>query len=235
MQHIQLPNNMTSHKELDPKDLLVYVTIRKHLNKDSKECYPSLACISKECEYSIPAIRKSIKVLLDKKYITIRKEGRKNVYRFSPYKNFEMFSYEFFEKKDIAANEKAYIIASQQFMIKDVEGLGKMSFTNDKLGELLNISPKTISRLDKSLEEKGYLTIVKTNKKNLETGIFINEKFFKLDELGQSIIWTLQKHEEDIEEIKNETKDIKILLSEIERLKRRVNYLEGKDNTEIII
>lgn len=146
-----------------------------------------------------------------------------------------MFSYEFFEKKDIAANEKAYIIASQQFMIKDVEGLGKMSFTNDKLGELLNISPKTISRLDKSLEEKGYLTIVKTNKKNLETGIFINEKFFKLDELGQSIIWTLQKHEEDIEEIKNETKDIKILLSEIERLKRRINDLEEKDNTEIII
>lgn len=99
MRHIQLPNNMTSHKELDPKDLLVYVTIRSHLNKDSKECYPSLACISKECEYSIPAIRKSIKVLLDKKYITIRKEGRKNVYRLVLIKILKCLAMNFLKRK----------------------------------------------------------------------------------------------------------------------------------------
>ena len=34
-QHVQLPNNMTKSGELSPKDLLVYVTIKSFMNKDS--------------------------------------------------------------------------------------------------------------------------------------------------------------------------------------------------------
>lgn len=236
-QHVQLPNNMIKKDGLEPRDLLVYAVLKKYMNNESKECFPSLETLSKESGYSINTIRNSIKLLQANNYISIRKEGRKNIYRFNPYKNFEPFSYDFLEF-DLDPNEKAYILASQQFMIKDQDGIGKTTYSNETLSEKLNISSRTITRLDNSLVEKGYLNIVKTKAKDPETGLFINEKFFHLDELGQAIIWTLQKHDEEIEELKETTssnsKDLKIVLrendslkKEMEELKRRLNRLEN--------
>lgn len=219
-QHIQLPNNMLNNG-LEPKDLLIYVVIKSHMNKETKECFPALSTISKESGYSINTIRNTILSLQKNNYIKIRREGRKNIYKFNPHKNFEPFSYDFLEC-DLESNEKAYILASQQFLIKDEKGLGKTSYSNEEMSEKLNISARTISRLDDSLMKKGYLNIVKTQLKDSVTGLFINQKFFHLDELGQSIIWTLQKHEEEIDKLRNETKfnskDIKILLSRINEI-----------------
>ena len=62
-QHVQLPNNMTKSGELSPKDLLVYVTIKRHLNSTTKECFPSLDTIVKESGISKPTVRKSIELL----------------------------------------------------------------------------------------------------------------------------------------------------------------------------
>lgn len=223
-QHVQLPNDMIKENGLMPRDLLVYSVIKKYMNNKTKECFPSLSTISKDSGYSINTVRKSIDLLKENDYISIRKEGRKNIYKFNPHKYFEPFSYEFLDL-DLAPDEKAYILASQQFLIKDTQGFGKTSYTNDELSEKLNISTWVISKLDKSLVEKGYLDIVKTDKKDLNTGIYINEKFFHLDELGQSIIWTLQKHSEDIQELKetahSNSKDLKIVLKENKEIKQR--------------
>lgn len=231
--HIQLPNNMIKKDGLEPKDLLIYMSIKTHMGYESKECYPSLATISKNSGYSINTIRKSIEVLVENKYISIRKEGRKNVYKFNPYKNFEPFSDEFLESDKLETNEKAYMIAAQQFLIKDQKGIGKTTYSNEELADKLNISSKTISRMDKSLEKKGFLNIIKTNKKDPITGLFLNEKFFHLDELGQAVIWTLQKHENDIESLKEKTEstasDLKIVLRENEMLKKRLDLLENKN------
>lgn len=233
--HVQLPNNMTTHEELSPKDLLVYVTLKRHLNKDTKECFPSLECLSKESGYSIPPIRKSIEVLKINGYIKVRKEGRKHIYSFNPYKSFEPFSYEFLDYENLSANEKAYLISSQQYMYKDTKGFGKISYSNEQLGELLNVSSRTISRLDKSLENKGFLTIVKTSAKNPETGLMINEKFFKLDELGQAIIWALQKHEEDIQELKiaaeANSRELKIMAKRLDEIQRESVKNESEEYT----
>ena len=109
--HVQLPNDMTQKSDLEPNDLLVYVTLKRHMNKDSKECFPSLQLLSKECGFSIPTIRKSIALLTKSSYIKVRKEGRKNVYNFNKYKNFETFSYDFLDQEGAEPNEKAYVIA----------------------------------------------------------------------------------------------------------------------------
>lgn len=236
-QHVQLPNNMIKENGLEPRDLLVYAILKKYMNNETKECFPSLQTLSKESGYSINTVRKSIKLLQINSYISIRKEGRRNIYKFNPHKNFEPFSYDFLEF-DLDSNEKAYILASQQFMIKDQNGVGKTTYSNEVLSEKLNISSRTITRLDNSLIQKGYLNIVKTRSKDSETGLFINEKFFHLDELGQAIIWTLQKHDKDIEELKETTnsnsKDLKIVLrendslkKEMEELKKRLSKLEN--------
>ena len=74
----------------------------------------------------------------------------------------------------------------------------------------------TIRKCDKELENKNYLTILKNEIRDLETGCFTNTKIFKLGELGQAIIWTLKNHEdrinentENIEDLKNNYIDIK--------------------------
>lgn len=229
-QHVQLPNNMTKNKEIAPKDLLVYLAIKSHINKDTKECFPSLKHISDDCGYSIPSVRKSISVLEKLEYLKIRKEGRKQIYRFGGYKNFEPFSYTFLENKKIETNEKSYLIALQQIMIKDSKGFGKISYSDEKIADMLNLSSKTVGRINKSLEEKGFLTLVKTNKKDLETGIFINEKFYHLDELGQSIIWSLNKHEKEIKDLQESVnKDNKILITAINSLQK-----DKKDQDKVL-
>lgn len=224
-QHTQVPNDMTKHLNLEMRDMHVYATIKRHMNKNTKECFPSLACLAKESGYSIPTIQKSITILKDLEYIQVRRDGRKNVYSFNSYKTFEAFSTDFLDNENITTGEKALIISTQQFMYKDQEGVGKISYSDKELAQILNTSEKTISRLNKGLVEKGFLTIVKTNAKDSDTGIMFSEKFFRLNELGQEIIWTLQRHEDDINELKENTeansKDLKIVLKELDALRKR--------------
>lgn len=243
-QHIQLPNDMTKKGNLKPKDLLIYVCIKKFMNKNTKEAFPALTTLADLSGISVPTIRKSIKLLEKNKYITIRKEGRKNIYKFNPYKNFEPFSYNFLEKKDLDTNEKAIIIASQQKMFKDVQGYGKITISDSKLAEEFNISYRTLMRVNKSLEAKGYLDIIKTSKKDKMTGLYINEKLYHLNDLEQAIVFTLQKHEDRLEghdkEIKEHDKEIKTMKYQLDMVVKENQWLKKeltkkRSNNNIII
>ena len=232
-QHVQLPNDMT--KILTPQDLLVYVSIKRFMNNETKEAFPSLQTIAGLCGASIPTIRKCIKNLEEGGYIEIIKQGRSQIYKFIRYDQFEPFSYKFLDKKDLTFTEKAYQLAAQQYQFKE-NGIGKISISNKELSEKINMSESTISRCNKSLESKGYLDIIKAKKQG--SGITINEKFFHLDELGQAIVFTLQNHEnrinkntEDIESLK---KDIKIILRENQELKAKLEEIENKNKSFIL-
>lgn len=223
-QHVQLPNDMTMCNNVIPRDLLIYASIKRYMNKETKEAFPSLATLSKVSGCSVNVIRSTIENLVKLDYISIRKEGRKNIYLFNSYKEFEPFSYDFLDKEDLTWQEKAYIIASQQFMFKE-NGEGKISYNNREMAEKLNISEKSVSRYNDALERKNYLSIIQTNAK--KDGVIINEKFFHLDELGQAVVFILQDHDKkinentkDIEELK---KDMKILMRENEELKNKFN------------
>lgn len=232
-QHVQLPNNMTINEELNPKDLLVYVTIKKYMNKESKSCFPSLALIVEKSGVSKPTVLKAITKLKNLNYIKVEKIGRNNLYIFNSYKNFEPFSYDFLDKKDITTEEKALIIAEQQFMFKDQKGFGKISYSDMELSGKINMSYGSIVKHHKALEKKGYLTTIKTSAKDSISGLQINEKIFHLDELGQAIIWTLQKHEDAINDLKEQTdntsRDMKIVLKELDELKKKVEIIEAKN------
>lgn len=222
-QHVQLPNNMGSDG-LTANDLLVYVSIKRHMNNITKECFPSQTLISQHSGLSKPTIQKSITQLKNNGYLDVRKNGRKNVYRFNSYRNFEPFSYDFLDNENLSSGEKAYIMITQQYMFKDEKGLGKISYNNLELGKKINMSHDTIERYDKGLERKGYMTLLKTNKRSIdEGGIVINEKFFHLDELGQAIVWTLQNHEERIESTEKTTQ---LILKEMEEMKQRDKALQ---------
>lgn len=223
-QHVQLPNDMTMCNNVIPRDLLIYASIKRYMNKETKEAFPSLATLSNVSGCSVNVIRSTIENLVKLDYISIRKEGRKNIYLFNSYKEFEPFSYDFLDKEDLTWQEKAYIIASQQFMFKE-NGEGKISYNNKEMAEKLNISEQSVCRYNNALERKNYLSIIQTNAK--KDGVMINEKFFHLDELGQAVVFILQDHDQkinentkDIEELK---KDMKILMRENEELKNKFN------------
>lgn len=224
--HVQLPNNMTTNSGLTPQDLLVYVSIKRFMNKDTKEAFPSLATISQKCGASIPTIRKCISRLVEEEYISIRKQGRSHIYTFNSYKNFEPFSYEFLDKEDLSFTEKAYLITSQQYMLKE-NGEGRISLTSKDLAQKLNISESTIKRCDKSLEKKDYMHIIKGNRIDSTTGIRINDKFFHLNELEQAIVFTLQNHED---RITNNESEVKRLRQELADLKKQLT-----NNGDIVI
>ena len=38
-QHVQLPNNMTLETILTPQDLLVYISIKRYMNNETKEAF----------------------------------------------------------------------------------------------------------------------------------------------------------------------------------------------------
>jgi DNA-binding transcriptional regulator YhcF (GntR family) len=167
--HVQVPNDMTIAHTISPKDLLIYTAIKRYANKDGIS-YPSLKRISEDSGAAINTIRKSISLLEKEGYIEIDKSKKNNIYHCKKYDNFEPFSYEFLDKKDLSFTDKAYYIASQQYMIKD-NNEGKISFTNKELAKVINTSESTISRCNKNLQDKGYLTILDTKMKDLETAL----------------------------------------------------------------
>ena len=230
-QHIQMPNNMTVTKELEPRDLLVYVAIKRYMNGETKQAYPSTNLIAKVTGYSRPTVDKSIRKLEETGYINVEKRPRmSSIYTFNDYKTFEPFSYEFLDKEDITANEKAWLLVSQQYSRKDVEGFGIISYSTRELSDMTNMSKDTINRCIKGLENKGYLTL--SDQKRREDGGLVQTKITNLNELGQAIIWKLKDHDEQIQ--KN-TDDIEALKRQVEILSKALKERMSNDRDEFKI
>lgn len=235
--HTQVPNGM-SDKELTMKDQLIYLVIKSHDNPQSG-CFPSLKTIAFESGISIPTVRKSIERLEKAKYITVTKVGRKQYYKFSKYKKFEPFSDEFIKRKDITPTTKAFIVATQQCMFKDVEGLGKMSLTNEAVSKIINMSEDTVRRCNNELELKGFMTTVKNNNRDLESGCKTDTKLYNLQKLGQMIVWKLKEHEdrinkntEDIEKLNKKLEDQQNTIAKQQKL---IEALMRKEKKTFII
>ena len=216
-QHVQLPNNLININPITPKDLVIYLAIRRFLNGKTGECFPSLATISKKAGAAINTVRKSIDTLERTGYLVATRIGKYTYYKFPRDKTFEPFSFDFLDKEDLTFSEKAYLIASQQFMFKE-NGEGKIGYSNKELSEKINMSEKTISRINQSLVKKEYLTINKTSKINPTTGLQIQEKFYHLNKLQQAIVFALTNHEERIQENTNDIEALKKRIAELEAL-----------------
>lgn len=218
--HTQVPNDM-SKDGLTPKEQLIYAILHLHNNKDN-ECYPSLQTIAEESTLSVPTVRECIKRLIDAEYISVQKKNRRNYYYFKKYINFEPFSKEFLLRKDITPLTKSYLIAIQKLMYKDVEGVGKLSYSNAELSKRINMPESSIWKSNKELENKNFLVSVDNKLKDVDTGFSTKTKIYKLKQLGQEIIWKLTEHEERIE--KN-SEDIAILTKKLEEQQKLIDKL----------
>jgi Mn-dependent DtxR family transcriptional regulator len=226
-QHVQVPNDMTEQNiYLKPGDILIYATIKRHMDKDTKTCYPSLDTISRESGASINTVRASIQNLVNAEYIEVTPKGRGKLYRFLKWDKFEPFSYDFLDNKNLTFKEKAYILATQQYMFKKEETQdGVVTYNNIELSKRLNISPSTVSRLDSALQAKQVLNINTLALKDPETGLPIKEKVFHLSKIEQAIVFILGNHEERLRDTENK---VETNTNEIDLLKKRIAELEKK-------
>lgn len=217
--HSQVPNDMAKDG-VSPREQLVYAVLHSYDNPEHK-VFPSLDKLAERSQLSVPTIRASLKILEDAGYIKIEKIGRKNYYTFSKYLNFEPFSDEFLDNKDITPTTKAYLVAAQQFMYKDVEGLGKLSYSNRVMSEHINMPESSIRKCNKELEKKNYLTVIK----NASLG---DTKIFNLNDLGQAIIWALQNHEERITQNTEKVADLEKRMEVLEKQLKSKDELLAK-------
>ena len=191
--------NNQNVSNLTPQDKLIYLAIRRYMNKDNMEAFPSYARLTQDIGASSKTLKKCIDNLVSEGYITTFKRGRSIVYKFNNKKQFEPFSYEFLDNKNLSFTEKSYIVASQQHMFKDkYSEEGIIVYQNKELAKLINMSESTISRCNHSLKEKNYLGDRPINSKQLELKTQIHyfdndgeidgdKKIFSVDNKGDFI------------------------------------------------
>jgi DNA-binding Lrp family transcriptional regulator len=225
---------MCKEHNLDPTDVYVYSYLKTYMNKDTYEAFPSMETLAKDAGVSKTTVNKAIKNLVANGDISVRKEGRKNVYKFNPSsKNFEMFTYKFMRDVDLTSQQRIYIILTQQYMYKDEEGFGKLTYSNQELSDEIGLSASTIYRRNKELEDKGILQVIDTDKKDPETGVPIQLKLFDLSKIAQDVLFIKKKLEEHDKEIKENSKTIKFLSNEVEKLKAELKQLKGDSKLQM--
>lgn len=227
-QFIIMLNDLT--KELGLVTSGVYMMLRKHMNNETKQCFPSLELLSQETGLAVRHVRNHLKKLQDGGYIKITKENRHNVYTFiKTTKNFEPASIKFLESDEYTLQEKMAILGQQQEMIKDASGTGTIWRTDCQRAELLNTSIHTLKKIDASLEKKGVMSLALPIK-NSQTGLLINGHIFNLSLVEQAIACQVIKNTEDISEHENRLNNIEkdyVKKSDIEKYIKE--YLHQKN------
>lgn len=160
--HVQVPDPVKKTK-LKPFDKLVYANLRKYMNKDTYECFPTIRRIASECGCTEKRVTNSIERLIEAGDIEkIKRIGRSNIYKFNKLsKNFEMFTNDFLDQKNTTPEEKAYLIGLQSQTYKD-GGFAMTVKSNEEIADALNIDARSVQRYNKSLKEKQIIVEMKT-------------------------------------------------------------------------
>lgn len=232
IKHVQLPTVAVRIKKLRPSEILTYVTIRRYMNKDTKECNPSQETIANKAGISKPSVGKAIKVLVANNLIKVRKvpnpngkQGVITIYTFleANEDGFEMFSFDFLDRDDLTPQEKAAICLQQSFMIKDpIKKEGNIYYSEKRMTQELGVSQQWLNKQNKSLENKGMVTI--THDRDEITGMVNNIRHFQLSKLDQAFVCILKNHDE---RIKSNEDDIEQLKKQNEELLKRITALEN--------
>lgn len=211
---------------LQKYEILVYVAIRYNMNAKTMTAHPSLQTIADRTGCSIPSIRKIIKNIVAKKYMTVEiKKGIGTIYTFSNEKSFEPFSYEFLDNPNLTKAEKLHILCTQQYMFKE-NGVGKVTYSDAELSEKTGLNRHTISKTNQSLIEKGFAEQIILRSKNPETGLMDKETIFHLNELGQAIVFKLKEHEERIDKHDEEIEELKRTVAELKQQLRSQSNIQ---------
>lgn len=221
---VLVPHDMVNTK-LNYKILLLYAQLRRFMNNETKECFPSIKKLVELSGLSDKTVSKYLKILEDEKHIQIKKQGNKkpNIYKFNTdsnlYKGFEQFTTDFLDSPILAPREKAAYIAWQQRMFNKDSGIANMSYTDmDLIEQLGDVSYKTFKSICRNMIQAGVLTITENKAIDSTTGLNKNTYSFNLEILGQAILYNQKKlaeHEERIKKVEKQTTDMHNALNKV--------------------
>lgn len=214
MQHVEIPNeliNLKKQGKLEQGDQVIFASIKRYMNAETRECFPSITTISSNLKCSRSKILSAIERLCACDLLKKKNNGpgTRNTYLFvrTEFDNFfEMFTDDFL-RIDMPLNVKEYYMGIQQFLYGKETGIGKCSFSNVALSEKLGISVPSIKKYNTYLIEHGFLEEETTSKLD-EAGLPVIQKNFNLTGLNQAALWVkavteqLVTNTEDIEELK---------------------------------
>ena len=229
-QFITIPKIDLASTGLEARDIVTYAYLKRHYNHETKEAFPSLSTLAEESGLNKKTIRSSIQALEKAGYITIDRSQKVNHYKFSDYKKFDIYSFDFLDNKDLPTTIKAAILLLQpEAYINSEAGIGKISYSNTELANRLGIDVKTLRKYDKLLQETDppIMSTAITRKKDPETGLMVQERILNLEHYFNLIVCKLQQQDQAIEQNK---KDIKILQNTVEVLQKKLESYEKKAN-----
>ena len=218
--HTQVPNSEElEYKTLKIGDRLVYIALKRYMNKETRISYPKLGTIAKDCMCSESFVKTAIDRLAEVGWIkVIKRPGTSNLYAFTQPEKFEMFSDDFFNL-DLDYRLKDFYIQLQQYLLKDpVNNEAYIRFTNSELADKLHLSLKTVQKYNLELKKKGIIQERITSLINPNTRCEIIEKTFNLSKIEQAFLYKIVEHEKEIKETKDDVSELKERVAELERL-----------------
>ena len=85
MKHTEVPNeisNLRDRNQLEHGDKIIYATIRRYMNKETRDCFPALNLISGKLDCSKTKVINAIDRLISTGLLQKHSDGRKNHYYF---------------------------------------------------------------------------------------------------------------------------------------------------------
>ena len=221
MKHAEIPQNF-DWTQLQWCDQLVFAQIKRFMNSETRECYPTIDTIKDLTGLSGRFINDSIHRL--KSYglmaITYRK-GTSNLYYFPPETDqFEMFSEDFLDMK-LPAKVKEYYMKLQKHLFNKDQKMSYTQYTDKEIAKITGLSVPTVRKYNLILQESGYLTTELTTYKD-EAGFSIRQLNFDMEKLGQFGLWVKAV----TEQVSENTEDIAAIKQKNEELERRIKSLE---------
>ena len=222
MKHTEIPQNF-NWRSLEWCDQLVFAQIKRFMNKDTRTCYPSVDRIKELTQLSGKFIYDSIHRLSDAGLMKVTyRHGTSNLYYFPPETDqFEMFSDEFLDMP-LPPKVKEYYMKIQPYLFDKDQDTAITHLSDQKIREITKLSLPTIKKYNKILQDGGYMNSKLTSYKD-EAGLIIREMSFDMQKLGQFGLWVkavseqVTKNTDDIQELKEEIKQLRQENSEIKR------------------
>lgn len=202
MQHTEIPNELTYRKIsvfdnenpqriLKPGDKIIYASIRRFMNSETRECYPSIAKIKEKTGCGQNKIYDAINRLIEAGFIEKKKKltpsGKWSNYYYFPEtefdKHFEMFTNDFLDL-NLPTNIKEYYMDIQQYLYDKDTGAGKCSFNNTTIASKLGLSVPSVKKYNTYLIEHGFLSEENTGNYD-SSGLPVVLKNFDLTALKQ--------------------------------------------------
>ena len=198
VKHVQIPDP-NEYKGLKSTDKLVYANIKRFMNKDTMTCYPSMSTIAKFCDLTVQTVQNAVKRLVKHGYLEILPEkhnNKNNIYKFKKLdKDFEKFTDEFLDNKELTPSEKAYLIGLQSQCYKN----GKYaitSYSNNKIADNLDMSLSSVKRYNTSLKTKEVMQELQAVSFD-ENGFAKVVKAIDMAKIGQQVLFEVAVNHED--------------------------------------